>query len=85
MLSIRGIITVLVLAALFTYAVIWISRHDGWEGKGCGGNWLRGPRALQPPAEKRSVKARTPGAEAPGVLFRLLITRRTARRRPPPC
>ena len=38
MLSIRGIITVLVLAALFTYAVIWISRHDGWEGKGCGGN-----------------------------------------------
>ena len=37
MLSIRGIITVLVLAALFTYAVIWISRHDGWEGKGCGG------------------------------------------------
>lgn len=38
MLSIRGIITVLVLAALFTYAVIWISRHDGWGGKGCGGN-----------------------------------------------
>ena len=38
MLSIRGIITVLVLAALFTYAVIWISRHDGWEGKGYGGN-----------------------------------------------
>ena len=36
MLSIRGIITVLVLAALFTYAVIWISRHDGWEGKGSG-------------------------------------------------
>ena len=56
MLSIRGIITVLVLAALFTYAVIWISRHDGWEGEGCE-----------------------------GVLFRLLITRRTARRRPPPC
>lgn len=38
LLSVRGIITVLVLAALFTYAVIWISRHDGWEGKGCGGN-----------------------------------------------
>ena len=59
MLSIRGIITVLVLAALFTYAVIWISRHDGWEGKG----WrqlLHVPRALQPPAEKRTVKAGLP-------------------------
>ena len=38
LLSIRGIVTVLVLAALFTLAVIWISKHDGWEGKGCGGN-----------------------------------------------
>ena len=35
LLSIRGIVTVLVLAALFTLAVIWISKHDGWEGKGC--------------------------------------------------
>ena len=39
LLSIRGIVTVLVLAALFTLAVSWISRHDGWEGKGCGGKW----------------------------------------------
>ena len=33
LLSIRGIVTVLVLAALFTLAVIWIARHDGWEAK----------------------------------------------------
>ena len=66
MLSIRGIITVLVLAALFTYAVIWISRHDGWEGKGCGGNCSKADAKtakvamLQPPAEKRTVKAGLP-------------------------
>lgn len=84
MLSIRGIITVLVLAALFTYAVIWISRHDGWEGKGCGGNCSACHERCNHPQKKNS-ESRTPGAEAPGVLFRLLITRRTARRRPPPC
>ena len=84
MLSIRGIITVLVLAALFTYAVIWISRHDGWEGKGCGGNCSACHERCNTRRKKNS-ESRTPGAEAPGVLFRLLITRRTARRRPPPC
>lgn len=38
MLSIRGIITLLVLAALFAVAVIWISKQGGWKGEGCGGN-----------------------------------------------
>ena len=38
MLTFRGIITLLVLAAVFAGAVVWISKHDGWEGKGCGGN-----------------------------------------------
>ena len=37
MLSLRGIITLLVLAVLFALAVVWISRNGGWNG-GCGGN-----------------------------------------------
>ena len=36
MLSLRGIITLLVLAVLFALAVVWISRNGGWNG-GCGG------------------------------------------------
>ena len=35
LLSIRGIVTVLVLAALFTLAVIWISKHDGGNCSAC--------------------------------------------------
>lgn len=38
MLTIRGIITILVLAGLFALAVVWISKQGGWKGEGCGGN-----------------------------------------------
>ncbi len=38
MLTIRGIITILVLAGLFAFAVVWISKQGGWKGEGCGGN-----------------------------------------------
>ena len=34
MLTLRGIITLLVLAVLFALAVVWISKN----GEGCGGN-----------------------------------------------
>ena len=34
MLTLRGIITLLVLAVLFALAVVWISK----KGEGCGGN-----------------------------------------------
>lgn len=37
MLTLRGIITILVLAALFALAVVFISKNGGWKG-GCGGD-----------------------------------------------
>ena len=36
-MTIRGIITILVLAILFGLAVVWISKQGGWKGEGCGG------------------------------------------------
>ena len=38
MLTTRGIITLLVLVLLFALAVVWVSKHGGWKGEGCGGN-----------------------------------------------
>lgn len=38
MLTLRGIITLIVLALLFALAVVWISKNGGWKGEGCGGN-----------------------------------------------
>ena len=35
-MTIRGIITILVLAILFGLAVVWISKQGGWKGEGCG-------------------------------------------------
>ena len=35
MLTLRGIITLLVLAVLFALAVVWISKNGGWKGEGC--------------------------------------------------
>ena len=34
MITVRGIITLLVLAVLFALAVVWISRQGGWKGEG---------------------------------------------------
>ena len=38
-MTIRGIITILVLAILFGLAVVWISKQGGWKGEdiGCPG------------------------------------------------
>lgn len=38
MFTLRGIITLIILVALFAFAVIWISKNGGWKGEGCGGN-----------------------------------------------
>ena len=38
MLTLRGIITLVILAVLFALAVVWISRQGGWKGEGCNGN-----------------------------------------------
>jgi hypothetical protein len=38
MLTLRGIITLIVLILLFALAVVWISKQGGWKGEGCGGN-----------------------------------------------
>ena len=37
MLTLRGIITLVILAVLFALAVVWISRQGGWKGEGCNG------------------------------------------------
>ena len=38
MLTLRGIITLVILAVLFALAVVWISRQGGWKGEVCNGN-----------------------------------------------
>ena len=38
MLTVRGIITLVILVVLFALAVVWISKNGGWKGEGCGGN-----------------------------------------------
>jgi cobalamin synthase len=37
-MSVQGIIVLLVLVALFSLAVVWISRNGGWQNGGCHGN-----------------------------------------------
>lgn len=38
-MTIRGIITILILVALFAAAVVFISKNGGWKGEeGCTGN-----------------------------------------------
>ena len=37
MLTLRGIITLIVLIVLFALAVVWISKQGGWKVDGCGG------------------------------------------------
>lgn len=38
MLTVRGLVTLVVLVILFALAVVWIAKHGGWKGEGCGGN-----------------------------------------------
>lgn len=51
-MTIRGIITLLVLVVLFALAVIWISKKGGWSG-GCGGNCASCHQHCDHPEEKK--------------------------------
>ena len=53
MLTVRGVVTLLVLIVLFTLAVIWISRNGGWKGEGCGGNCASCHQRCENPKEKK--------------------------------
>ena len=53
MLTVRGIITLLVLVVLFALAVVWISKHGGWKDQGCGGNCASCHQRCENPKEKK--------------------------------
>ena len=55
MLTLRGIITLIVLIVLFALAVVWISKQGGWKGEGCGGN-CAGCHSKCAEAEKKPKK-----------------------------
>ena len=52
MLTLRGIITILVLAGLFALAVVWICQNGGWQG-GCGGNCASCHQHCDTPEKKK--------------------------------
>jgi hypothetical protein len=54
MLTLRGIITILVLAGLFALAVVWISKQGGWKGEGCGGNCASCHQHCDTPEKKKN-------------------------------
>ena len=61
MLTLRGIITLLVLAVLFALAVVWISKNGGWKGEGCGGNCASAlPQPLRKPGAQKAVTLKAP-------------------------
>ena len=53
MLTLRGIITILVLAGLFALAVVWISKQGGWKGEGCGANCASCHQHCDTPEKKK--------------------------------
>ena len=61
MLTLRGIITLLVLAVLFALAVVWISKNGGGEGGG-GGLWQLCvlPQPLRKPGAQKAVTLKAP-------------------------
>ena len=68
MLTLRGIITLVILAVLFALAVVWISRQGGWKGEGCSGNCAScHSHCEDPDAKKKEPKqgcCTKPGAAA---------------------
>ena len=53
MLTVRGIVTLVVLIVLFTLAVIWISKNGGWKGGGCGGNCASCHQRCEKPKDQK--------------------------------
>ena len=37
-MTLSGIITLIILIVLFSFAVVWIARNGGWKNEGCHGN-----------------------------------------------
>ena len=60
MLTLRGIITLLVLAVLFALAVVWISKNGGWKGEGCGGNCASCHSRCENPEHKKPKRLKHP-------------------------
>ena len=60
MITVRGIITLLVLAVLFALAVVWISRQGGWKGEGCGGNCSSCHQHCDTPEKKHWMHTNAP-------------------------
>ena len=60
MLTLRGIITLLVLAVLFALAVVWISKNGGWKGEGCGGNCASCHSRCENPEHKKPQRLKHP-------------------------
>ena len=53
MLTVRGIVTLVVLVVLFALAVVWIARHGGWKDEGCGGNCASCHQRCENPKDKK--------------------------------
>ena len=78
MLTLRGIITLIVLIVLFALAVVWISKQGGWKGEGCGGILPQPLRKTGP--EQKSLSSKMPPDIAcwqrPGAFcFQLSVSR----------
>ena len=69
MLTLRGIITILVLAGLFALAVVWISKQGGWKGEGCGGNCASCHQHCDTPEKENALTAMPPDG-CPGAFLR---------------
>ena len=67
-MTIRGIITLLVLVVLFALAVIWISKKGGWSG-GCGGNCASCHQHCDHPEEKKKYHTRPSASRSGGAAF----------------
>jgi hypothetical protein len=74
MLTLRGIITLIVLIVLFALAVVWISKQGGWKGEGL-------PQPLRKTGpEQKSLSSKMPPDIAcwqrPGAFcFQLSVSR----------
>lgn len=81
MLTLRGIITLIVLIVLFALAVVWISKQGGWKGEGCGGNCAScHSHCEKQDPNKKSLSSKMPpdaaSRQCPGAFcFQLSVSR----------
>ena len=81
MLTLRGIITLIVLIVLFALAVVWISKQGGWKGRGLRRQLCILPQPLRKTGpEQKSLSSKMPPDIAcwqrPGAFcFQLSVSR----------